>query len=73
MGSGTAGRSALELADRILKRAGHKLPQLQAEELLHRGDGAAKASRIVAAFELARRFFGRERPVVSEPKDGWSP
>jgi len=35
LGSGTAGRSALELADRILKRAGHKLSQLQAEELLH--------------------------------------
>lgn len=31
--------------------------------------GQAKACQIVAAFELARRFSQRERPVIREPKD----
>ncbi|MGY4707517.1 RadC family protein [Candidatus Bipolaricaulota sp. J31] len=70
LGSGTKGRSALELAHRIIKAAGPDLPRLRPEELTAiEGVGAAKACRIAAAFELARRFSQRGRPVIREPED----
>ena len=68
--TGVEGKSALDLARAILEKAGPDLPRWGVGELsVIPGVGKAKACQIVAAFELARRFFGRERPVIREPKD----
>lgn len=70
LGSGTKGKSALELARRILNRAGHRLPRLGAADLTAiEGVGMAKACQITAAFELARRFLYRERHTIRGPRD----
>lgn len=68
--TGVEGKSALDLAQTILEKAGPNLPQLGIEDLQSiPGIGEAKACQIVAAFELARRFLQRERHVIREPKD----
>ncbi|MBC7217167.1 MAG: DNA repair protein RadC [Candidatus Caldatribacterium sp.] len=68
--TGVAGKSALELARLILDKAGSNLPRFSVEDFRKvSGVGKAKACQIVAAFELARRFSQRERPVIREPKD----
>ena len=68
--TGVAGKSALELARLLLEKAGPNFPRWSVEDFCRvPGVGEAKACQIVAAFELARRFFGRERPVIREPKD----
>lgn len=68
--TGVAGKSALELARLILEKAGTNLPRWSVEDFRKvPGVGKAKACQIVAAFELARRFSQRERPVIREPKD----
>lgn len=68
--TGVAGKSALDLAHVLLQKAGHELPLWSVEDFRKvPGVGKAKACQIVAAFELARRFFQRERPVIREPRD----
>lgn len=70
LGSGVEGKSALDLARVILERAGPDLPRWSVDDLCGlAGVGVAKACRIAAAFELARRFSQRARPVIREPKD----
>ncbi len=70
LGSGVEGKSALDLARAILEKAGPEFPKWSVEELLAvPGIGTAKACRIAAAFELARRFAQRGRPVIREPED----
>ena len=62
MGSGVEGKSALDLAQAILERTGPDLPCWSVDDLCElAGVGVAKACRIAAAFELARRFAQRTR------------
>jgi len=68
--TGVQGKSALDLARGILEAAGPDLPRWSVEDFRKvPGIGQAKACQIVAAFELARRFSQRQRPVIREPKD----
>jgi len=68
--TGVEGKSALDLAQAILKSAGPELPHWSVEDLRKlTGIGVAKACQIVAAFEIARRFAQRERPRIREPED----
>lgn len=62
LGSGTRGANVLQVAERLLKKyGGDKLPDLSLEELsTNQGVGRAKASQLVACFELGRRLFRRE-------------
>ena len=72
LGSGSRQSSALELANRILERAGglHALARRAPDELCIRGVGAARAAQIVAAVGLGRRTLIRtalERPQYHTP------
>lgn len=70
IGSGTKRKSALELASEVLGEGKGRLDQVLPERLLRiKGLGKAKASRILAALELARRHFQRGSLRVKEPKD----
>lgn len=64
--SGTPTESALDLAKRVLAKAGndlHRLGTLDLKELMaHKGMGEAKALAIVAALELGRRRRAGEVP-----------
>ena len=69
MGSGVEGKSALDLAQAILERTGPDLPCWSVDDLCElAGVGVAKACRIAAAFELARRFSQRARPRIRKPE-----
>ena len=73
LGSGSRDCGALELANRILERAGglHALARRAPDELCIRGVGAARAAQIVAAVELGRRTLIRtalERPQYQTPQ-----
>lgn len=73
--SGTAGRSALDVARSILRDAGslRGLAVRSARELMRtHGIGPAKAAELAAAFEIGRRVEaggGARRPVVRGPAD----
>jgi len=72
LGSGSRECGALELANRILARAGglHALTRLAPDQLCVPGVAAARASQIVAAVELGRRTLVRtalERPQYLTP------
>jgi DNA repair protein RadC len=73
LGSGTRGKSAVEVAREMLAAYG-SLAEVAARELAelaqHRGVGPAKAARLVAAFELTRRLRARtpgRRTVLASP------
>ena len=73
LASGSRECGALELANRILERAGglHALVRRAPDELCVRGVGAARAAQIVAAVELGRRTLIRtalERPQYLSPQ-----
>jgi DNA repair protein RadC len=64
---------ALELANRVLERAGglHGLARIAADQLSVRGVGPARAAQVVAAVELGRRTLVRsalERPRYQTPR-----
>jgi DNA repair protein RadC len=75
LGTGTRGRSAIELAREVLAAYGPltDLATRDAEELARvPGVGRAKAARLVATFELSRRLRGRvpaARLTLSGPAD----
>jgi len=70
IGTGLKGVSALELASTILRRMGRRLDRLDVTELQSiEGVGVAKACRIVAAFELARRHLLKEKTTIRKAKD----
>jgi DNA repair protein RadC len=75
LGSGTRGKSAIEVAREVLAAYGSLagLAALEAVELArHAGLGPAKAARLVATFELTRRLRARTpgaRVVLSGPAD----
>jgi len=74
-GSGTRGRSAVDLAGDALARHGGLTELARASELELRaipGIGAAKAAQLVAAFELGRRMLAdwpTTRPIIRSPRD----
>jgi len=73
LASGSRESGALELANRILERAGglHALARRAPDELCVPGVGAARAAQIVAAVELGRRTLIRtalERPQYLTPQ-----
>ena len=57
LGSGTKGESAIDMGNRLLSEKGlYKLNSLSIQELMKiKGIGLAKASKLVAAFELSKR------------------
>lgn len=72
--TGYEGRNVLSVAKRVLDRYPcDQLVRMSLEELLAiKGIGRAKASVLVAAFELARRAFDRDvgiAPTISAPRD----
>ncbi|MGE5483201.1 MAG: RadC family protein [Bacteroidota bacterium] len=65
LGTGGVSRSALDLAQEMIASYGslERLARVSARELMNRRDvGPAKAGRLVAAFELARRM--QEEPLL---------
>ncbi len=73
LGSGSRQSDALELANRLLERAGglHGLMRTAPERLCVPGIGLARASQIAAAVELGRRTLVRganERPRYQTPQ-----
>lgn len=73
LGSGSRGCGALELANRVLERAGglHGLTRMTSAELCVRGIGTTRAAQITAAVELGRRTLVRgvlERPRYGTPQ-----
>ena len=75
IGSGSRDAGALELANRVIARAGgvHGLARLGMDRLrVVSGVGPARAAQIIAAVELGRRTLVRaiaERPQLSTPKE----
>jgi len=70
IGSGMKGTNALSLATKILHKVDLRSGKLDVDALERiPGVGPAKASRIAAAFELARRHLQREGTRVREAKD----
>lgn len=68
LGTGGVSRSALDLAQEMLAtyRSLGRLSRVPARELMDRRDvGPAKAGRLVAAFELARRL--QQEPLLDRP------
>jgi len=74
-GSGTRGRSALDLASDALARHDGLTGLARATDLelaTASGIGAAKAAQLVAAFELGRRMLAdwpEARPTIRSPRD----
>ena len=73
LGSGSRQSDALELANRLLERAGglHGLTRTAPDQLCVPGIGFARASQIAAAVELGRRTLVRganERPRYQTPQ-----
>lgn len=75
LGSGTRGRSALDLANGLLDAAGglRSLARMSRDELSRaHGVGLARAARIQAAIELGRRSLTRDpadRPHFGTPRE----
>ena len=74
LGGGVRGRSALDLANRLIEHAGglHGFTRLSVSALCHvAGIGRARAAQVIAAIELGRRTLVRdmeERPRLSAPR-----
>jgi DNA repair protein RadC len=73
LGSGSRTCGALELANRVLARAGglHGLARATTDQLCGDGVGGARAAQVVAAVELGRRTLVRsalERPQYQTPQ-----
>lgn len=76
LGTGTGGRTALDIAARLLEVGGGSLRRIamrpRAELLRSEGIGPGKAGRLLAAFEIGARLAGEDRPAsprIREPED----
>jgi DNA repair protein RadC len=70
LGSGTCGKNAIELARELLVGGRLALARRDVKKLTRvRGMGSAKAARLMATFELARRFADREEEKPSPTFD----
>ena len=65
LGSGVKGRDALEIGSTILRKLGDDMDQLTIAKLQAiEGVGSIKACRILAGFELARRYLFKEKKAI---------
>jgi DNA repair protein RadC len=74
LGSGIEGMNVLELSKKITKEIEKKgIDLLDRDDLIGmKGLGKAKASQLVAAFELGRRFLhGKRSSIALSPKEVW--
>jgi DNA repair protein RadC len=76
LGTGTGGRTALDLAADLLEVGAGSLRRVamrpRAELLQIEGIGAGKGGRLLAAFEVGARLAGEDRPAaprIREPED----
>ena len=70
LGSGGKGLDVMSLSSRVAKAISGKKGDLSLEELMKiEGIGLAKASQILAGFELARRHIVVETVKITEAKD----
>lgn len=74
LGTGTRGKDVLTLSAELLEKYdGKKLTEIPLSELkIRKGIGPAKASVLLASFELARRMLGLDSdsiPTVQSPQD----
>ena len=76
LGTGTGGRTALDLAVDLLEVGAGSLRRVamrpRAELLQIEGIGPGKGARLLAAFEVGARLAGEDRPVaprIREPED----
>jgi DNA repair protein RadC len=68
LGSGNKDQDVMTLSSKIAKLLAEKKGRLQTEDLISiDGVGPAKASQILSAFELARRYLSDKRVVITEP------
>ena len=69
-GSGSKGQDVRSLASKIAKLIAENKDKVSLEMLLNvEGVGIAKASQILAGFELARRYIVKESIKIKEAKD----
>ncbi len=72
LGTGSAGKEVRSLAREILAKVDFSSSIAGVEELtLIQGLGKARACRLIAAFELGKRFYGVRERRVSCPEDAW--
>ncbi|MCP4111247.1 MAG: DNA repair protein RadC [Desulfobacteraceae bacterium] len=70
LGSGNKGRDVMTLASRVSRLLAKHKGNISVEILTSvEGIGLAKASQILACFELARRFIVKESVKISEAKE----
>jgi len=70
LGSGSRDRDVMTLAAKVAKLISEKRGDISMEMLSSvEGIGLAKASQILAGFELARRYLSAEAVKISQPKD----
>jgi DNA repair protein RadC len=70
IGKGFPGRDVLQVASEIDRRFKDDLDKIGFEELIKiEGIGETKASQILASFELARRYFGKNDVKITFPAD----
>ena len=73
LGTGTGGHTALDLAAGLLDVGGGSLRRVamrpRAELLQTGGIGPGKGARLLAAFEIATRLSGEERPTAPRIRD----
>ena len=76
LGTGTGGRTALDLAADLLEVGAGSLRRVamrpRAELLQIEGIGPGKGARLLAAFEIGARLAGEDRPAaprIREPED----
>ncbi|MDD4110942.1 MAG: DNA repair protein RadC [Clostridia bacterium] len=75
LGSGIKGLNVLELSKKILKTISEiGIDKVSLQDLLKiKGLGKAKASEIIACFELGRRVLkGKKSAILLSPKDVWN-
>src|SRR3989338_1774451 len=72
LGSGTKGFNVLQLAKRILAKVGKDRTAITLGKLQDiKGLGSAKASQVLAVFELGRRLVDGSRPEIFSSQDIW--
>jgi DNA repair protein RadC len=72
LGSGSAGQTALQVADSLAGSGTARLACTPARDLLRtRGVGPARAAALAAAFELGRRAASAPGPSVTSPEEVW--
>ncbi|MCD6206757.1 MAG: DNA repair protein RadC [Methanosarcinales archaeon] len=70
IGRGVRGRDVLQVASEVDRRFKDNLDRVGIEELTEiEGIGKTKASQILAGFELARRYSGKEDVKITFPSD----